>query len=217
MENLILMTDYGYYYFVRQCLSVILVMFLWPWQLPAQGQSPQQFPVPTKLKIYVLGGKDAVNFIPDHQGATPIVEVRDENELPVTGAAVEFILPETGPGGEFLNGKHTFSAVTNNEGQAEAFFTVRPEPGAFLIRVTATIDTRSGSAVIRQMNSLKASDAANATMKPHHWYKNWKILALAGAGVVALVVVLATRGGSGAGSGTAVGLTPGIPTFGAPH
>jgi hypothetical protein len=71
--------------------------------------------------------------------------------------------------------------------------------------------------VIRQMNSLKASDAANAAMKPHHWYKNWKILAIAGAGITALVVVLATRGGSGANSGTAVGVTPGIPTFGAPH
>jgi hypothetical protein len=205
------------HYLPRQCMSVILAMFLSPWQLSALAQTPQQSPVPTKLKIYVLVGNNAVNFIPDHQGATPVVEVRDDHELPVTGAAVEFTLPDTGPGGEFLNGKHTFSAVTNTEGQAEAFFTVRPEPGPFLIRVTATIDTRAGSAVIRQMNSLKASEAANATMKPHRWYKNWKILAIAGAGITALVVVLATRGGSGAKSGTAVGVTPGIPTFGAPH
>jgi hypothetical protein len=217
MESLILMTDFAHYFLSRQCLSVILAMFLLPWQLSAQAQSPQQFPVPTKLKIYVLGGNNAVNFIPDHQGASPVVEVRDDHELPVTGATVEFTLPETGPGGEFLNGKHTFSAVTNTDGQAEAFFTVRPEPGPFLIRVAATIDTRSGSVVIRQMNSLKATEAAKMIMKPHHWYKNWKILALAGAGVVALVVVLATRGGSNANSGTAVGVTPGIPTFGAPH
>jgi hypothetical protein len=210
------MIDFAHY-FPRQCLPVILAMSLSPWQLSAQAQTPQQFPVPTKLKIYVLGGNNAINFIPDHQGATPVVEVRDDHELPVTGAAVEFTLPDTGPGGEFLNGKHTFSAVTNTEGQAEAFFTVRPEPGPFLIRVTATIDTRSGSAAIRQMNSLKASEAAKATMQPHHWYKNWKILAIAGAGITALVVVLATRGGSGANSGTAVGVTPGIPTFGAPH
>lgn len=215
MENLILMTDTAHYFVPRQRLSVILAIFLLPWQFSAQ--TPQQFPVPTKLKLYVLGGNNAVNFIPDHQGATPVVEVRDDHELPVTGAAVEFTLPDTGPGGEFLNGKHTFSAVTNTEGQAEAFFTVRPEPGSFLIQVTATIDTRSGSAVIRQMNTLKANEAAKATIKPHHWYKNWKILVIAGAGVAALVVVLATRGGSSASSGTAVGLTPGIPTFGAPH
>jgi hypothetical protein len=214
------MIDFAHY-FPRQCFPVIMAMFLSPWQLLAQAQIPQQFPVPTHLKIYVLVGNNAVNFIPDRQGATPVVEVRDDHELPVTGAAVEFTLPDTGPGGEFLNGKHTFSAVTNTEGQAEAFFTVRPEPGPFLIRVTATIDTRAGSAVIRQMNTLKASEAANATIKPHHWYKNWKILAIAGAGITAAVVVLATRGGSGANSGansgTAVGVTPGIPTFGAPH
>src|SRR5580658_3768302 len=150
MENLIVMTESADYFFSRQCLAVILALFLLPWQLSAQAQSPQQFPVPTKLKIYVLGGQNALNFIPDHQGATPVVEVRDESELPVTGATVEFTLPDTGPGGEFLNGKHTFTSVTNTEGQAEGFFTVRPQPGPFLIQVTAKIDTRSGSAVIRQ-------------------------------------------------------------------
>jgi hypothetical protein len=201
----------------RQFLSLTLVMLLLSSHLPAQDSNKQPAPRPSGLKIYILEGKGVVNFIPDKQAATPVVEVRDDNGFPVSGATVEFHLPETGPGGDFPNGQHTFSAVTNTAGQAEAPFTVRQQPGSFSIQVSAKIDTRSGSVVIMQANSLKASEAAKTTTKPHHWYKNWKILAIAGAGVVALVVVLATRGGGGSGSGTTVGLTPGVPTFGAPH
>jgi hypothetical protein len=201
----------------RQSLSLMLAMLLVACDLPAQDRNKQPAARDSGLKIYVLEGSGAVNFIPDGHGTTPVVEVRDVNEFPVSGATVEFRLPETGPGGDFPNGQHAVTAVTNNAGQAEAAFTVRPQPGTFTIGVTAKMDTRAGYAVITQVNSLKASEAAKATSKSHHWYKNWKILAIAGAGVVVLAVVLATRGGGGSGSGTSVGLTPGIPTFGAPH
>jgi hypothetical protein len=201
----------------RRSLSLILVMLLLAWHLPAQDQSKQGEPRPSGLKIFVLEGNGAVNYIPDGHGTTPVVEVRDDNGFPVSGAAVEFRLPEKGPGGDFPNGEHTLSTVTNLAGQVQAPFTVRPLPGAFSVQVSAKIDTRSASALITQVNTLKASEAAKTTTKAHHWYKNWKILAIIGAGVVVVAVVLATRGGGSKSTGTSVGLTPGVPTFGAPH
>ena len=158
-----------------------------------------------------------MNFIPNRQAVTPVVEIRDSNELPVAGVNVEFRLPEAGPGGDFPNGQHTLTAVTTLAGQAQAPFIVRPTPGAFRIEVSAKLDTRSATAVILQSNTLKVSESASSTQqKKHHWYTSWKFLVPAGCGVVALVVLLVTRD-SGSNGGVSVGLTPGIPTYGAPH
>jgi len=220
MKNLMPVIDSDRFLPPRRSLSLILIMLLLAWHLPArQGNRQAAAPRPSGLRIFVLAGDGAVNFIPDGRGTTPVVEIRDENGFPVSGATVEFHLPETGPGGDFTNGQHTFSAVTNTAGQVQAPFTVRPLPGSFSIQLTAKIDTRSISASISQVNTLKAGEATKTTAKSHHWYKNWKILAIAGAGVVVVVVLLATRGGSSSSSasGTAVGLTPGSPTFGVPH
>src|SRR5271157_3660596 len=45
------------------------------------------------LKIVVLEGQDAVNYIPTRTVTPPVVEVRSERELPVEGATVTFELP----------------------------------------------------------------------------------------------------------------------------
>jgi hypothetical protein len=196
----------------RHLLSVLLSVVMLPWELPAQSRSPEPSHS-AGLKIYVLQGEKAANFIPDHTGLTAVVEVRDVNELPVAGATVEFRLPETGPGGEFANGTHVLSATTNLAGQAEAPFTVRPEPGLFQIQVSAKLDTRSASVVMSQLNTLKQTDQIHST---RHWYKNWKVWAVVGgAATVAVVVVLLTRGGGS--NAKTIGITPGSPTFGAPH
>lgn len=215
MNKFIRMMDFADYFSPRQSLSMVLATLLVASQLPAQSQKTPAAPHSAGLKIYVLEGNGAVNYIPDRKGTTPVVEVRDDNELPVNGATVEFRLPETGPGGDFPNGQHTLTAITGINGQAQAPFTVRPQTGSFKIQVIAKIDTRSAVAVIPQTNSMKVSEAS--VTKPHHpWYKNWKVLTLAGAGVTIVAVLLATRGG-GSSSGTTVGITPGVPTYGAPH
>ncbi len=209
------MTDFDKYFSPRQSLSLLLVLLLLPWHLAAQNRD--QSTASSGLKIYILEGNGAVNFIPNQQAVTPVVEIRDSNELPVAGANVEFRLPETGPGGDFPNGQHTLTAVTTLAGQAQAPFTVRPTPGAFRIQVTAKLDTRSATAVILQTNTLKVSESTTTALpKKHHWYTSWKFLVPAGCGVAALVILLVTIEG-GSSSGTSVGLTPGIPTYGAPH
>jgi hypothetical protein len=201
----------------RRTLSLLLVMLLLPWHLPAQGRN-KTATTSFGLKIYILEGNGAVNFIPNKDATTPVVEVRDSNDLPVSGATVEFHLPETGPGGDFPNGQHTLTAITTLAGQAQAPFTVRPQPGTFEIQVSAKIDTRSATTVIAETNSLKINEATTtAAPKKHRWYTSWKFLVPVSAGVVVLVVLLATRGGGGSGSGPTIGLTPGVPTYGAPH
>ncbi len=194
---------------------MVLTMLLIPWNLFAQEQNRPGPPPLSGLRIYVLQGNQAINYIPDGRATTPVVEVHDINELPVPNVAVEFHLPETGPGGDFPNGQHVLKTVTNISGQAQAPFTLRPLAGKFTIEVSAKIDTRFANAVIPQTNTMSMREAS-AVGKPsrHHWYKSWKFIVPVVAGVAVVAIVLATRGGSG---GTAVVLSPGIPTYGAPH
>jgi hypothetical protein len=163
------------------------------------------------LKVFVLEGEAAVNFIPDGKGKTLVVEVRDSNDLPIEGVDVRFELPPSGPGGFFADGKYNLTVKTNLQGQAEAPFAINTQPGPFKINVTATTGENVGHATVSQSNSLKIEEVKAA--KPHHWYTNWKILAAAAAAGAIIGIILGTRGGS---SKPTVTITPGAPTFGGP-
>ena len=71
-----------------------------PPQPPAAAASPVE-----SLKIFVLEGQGAIHSIRDQGAAMPVVEVRDDNGLPVEGAEVKFDLPPAGPGGSFQIGR----------------------------------------------------------------------------------------------------------------
>ena len=171
------------------------------------------------LKIFVLEGANAVNFIPDGTGQTIVVEVRDENDLPLEGADVRFELPESGPGGFFAGGEHVRSVKTTLQGQAGAPFSINPVPGKFRVTVKATLGTRGAETTVLQENSLKPIESLSSRAKSsrHHWYTNWKVLAVVAAAKdgIAVGVVLATRGG-GKSTPTVV-IKPGSPTFGGPQ
>lgn len=204
---------------MRPLLACALAILLLPLQLPARAKkakSNSDTIHSAGLKLYVLEGKDAVNFIPDRKGTTPVVEVRDDNDLPVENVNVEYRLPESGPGGEFEDGKHIKTVLSNTAGQTQAPFTVNDKPGSFSIQVTAKIDTRLGTTVIPQSNSLKALEGGVGA-RNHRWYKDWRVLTIAGAAVAVTAVLLATRKSSSSSSSTTVVLTPGGPVFGAPH
>lgn len=178
---------------------------------PAGAPQPSQpAPLPTEsLRIFVLEGQGLVNDIRTRTTSSPVVEVRDDNRIPVEGASVTFELPAVGPGGTFAGQVFTATVRTNSQGQATATFQPNMQTGRFEIKVSATRDNRSGHAVIRETNALHAAKVESK--KGLFKFAWWKV-ALVG-GVVALVVVLATRGGS---SGQSVPLIPGTPTFGAP-
>ena len=168
---------------------------------------------PEKLTVLVLQGQGAVNFIPDRRGATPVVEVRDRNALPVEGAEVEFTLPASGPGGVFTAGGSVAKLRTNADGQAAASFAVNDKPGPFQIRVRASIGDRKGSALISQVNSVRPPEAPGARKRPLH--RSWKLWAVL-AGVAAAGAVVAVTRGSGSSSGPTITIAPGSPTVGHP-
>lgn len=175
----------------------------------AAPQTPAPAPLPVEsLKILVLEGQGATNDIRLGGTASPVVEVRDENGLPVIGADVVFELPKTGPGGAFAGQQSTATAKTRDSGQATATFMPNNKTGRFNIKVTATVGNRIGHALITQTNATHAARAGQSGLFKFAW---WKVAVVAGAGV-AIGFLVARRGSSG----PSVTLIPGTPTFGAP-
>jgi hypothetical protein len=197
--------------------ALVTVALVVPPHIWAQTKPPE--PVRTQglstvlppLKIFVLAGQGAVNFIPDQRATTPVVEVRDENDVPMEGVVVRFDLPATGPGGVFPDGQHVLTAKTNLQGQAAAPFIMNAEQGRFEIAVTVTVADRTARAVISQMNSL--TPAVKLAQHKTPWYLNWKYLVIIGAAATA-GIVFAARAGS---SQPKIVITPGTPTFSGPQ
>jgi len=126
------------------------------------------------LKIVVLQGEGAVNDIKTRIVTEPVVEVRDERDLPVAGAEVVFQLPASGPGGVFPDRTKTFKTRSNAQGQAGAPAMIEDsQPGHFIIKVTATKDTQTASIVISQQNSVEM------VARARHKSGRWKIVAAA--------------------------------------
>src|SRR5436309_12779163 len=89
-----------------------------------------QEPAP-RLNIVIVEGEGAINNIRQRTAREEIVQVEDENHQPVAGAAVSFLLPDSGPSGTFANGTRVFSTVTDSKGQAMARFQPNNEAGNF--------------------------------------------------------------------------------------
>jgi hypothetical protein len=131
------------------------------------------------LRIVVVDGEDAVNIIQQKTAVAPIVEVRDRNNLPVSGATVTFSI---GPGASF-GGQSTLTVLTNAAGQATATGLTPTAAGAIQIQATATFQGQTAIATIAQSNVMTAAEVATTTT--------------AGAG--------GTGGGTGGGSTAAAG------------
>lgn len=187
--------------------------------LPAYSQQPAA-PPPT-LKLFVLQGNNAINDVLGRSVAvsTPIVEVRDLNDLPVEGAEVIFELPANGPGGSFPGNKITFNTRTTVQGQASAPFTPNTLPGRFSIQVTATAGDRFGRIVIQQTNANVVPGTGDLNQS-HSSRKKWLILAGVGAAAgITIGLVLANHSSAATPTGTiqtppVIVITPGPPVFG---
>ena len=133
------------------------------------------------LRIVVIEGEDAVNIIQQKTAVAPLIEVRDRNNLPISGATVTFSV--TGQGATFAGGAQSITVVTNAAGQAAAAGLTPTATGAIQISATATFQGQTAIATIAQSNVLTAAEAAGTT---------------AGAG-----------GGAGGGTGTSTGAAAG--------
>ena len=146
------------------------------------------------LRIVVLEGEDSVNIIERGTAVPILVEVRDRNDLPVSGASVLFLLGEGGTA--TLNaGLQQLALTTNALGQAAA--AVNPlATGAVELSVSATFAGETATAAIVQTNFATVAEAAAAGVGTG-----------AGTGTGAAT---ATGAGAGAGGGLGTGAVVGI-------
>jgi len=112
------------------------------------------------LKIVVIEGEDAVNIIQQKTAVAPVVEVRDRNNLPVSGVAVTFSI---GGQGASFGGASTLTVVTNAAGQATAAGLTPTATGALQISATATFQGQTAVATIVQSNVMTAAEVAGAS------------------------------------------------------
>jgi hypothetical protein len=157
--------------------------------LPAQSLNSQR--KIKSLHIVPLVGRNAVNLISGQNSAPVVVEIRDDQDLPVEGAKVAFELPSEGPGGSFAGGQKTLATVTNSRGQAMARgFQNNDKAGDFGIQVTAAYQDLTARLEIRQSNAMETTE----TLASRKRSRKWMWIALAGAA------------GTGAGLGLHYGL-----------
>ena len=112
------------------------------------------------LRIVILDGEDSVNIIAQGTAVPTLVEVRDRNDLPVSGASVLFLLGEGGTA--TLNaGLQQVTLTTNALGQAAVV--VNPlATGAVELSVSATFAGETATAAIVQTNFATVAEAAAA-------------------------------------------------------
>ena len=115
----------------------------------------------TALKIVVIAGEDAVNIIQQKTAVAPVVEIRDRNDLPVSGAAVTFTI--AGNNATFAGGVQTLTVTTNAAGRAVVSALNPLGGGAFQINVQAAFQGQTAVATIAQTNVMTAAQAAAAS------------------------------------------------------
>jgi hypothetical protein len=195
---------------IALCLSFLMLVD------PAIPRAGAQ-DVAKSLNIVIVDGDEAVNNIRQRTAREPIVQVEDENRRPVAGAAVTFFLPNQGAGATFPNGARSLTVTTGSDGRAVARG-LRPNnvEGKFEIRVSASRQGRTASAVITQTNIAAAAAAAGGISA--------KLLALiiaGGAAAAAGTAIAVSRGGNGNGGAAAATpptvIAPGSPSVTVPR
>ncbi len=187
--------------FLKQSVALAAVVLLL-----AAGASYGQDP---GIEINVVEGEGAINNVRAHTAHDPVVEIRDRAGALIAGATVTFQLPATGTGGIFPVTGSSLVMQTDEHGQAAARG-LRPNSlsGPFEIRVTASHQGQTASAVINQTNAIPAE--AKSTKK------YWIIAVVAGAGAAGAFA--ATHSSKSSTPTTPQpGIVAGSPTFGPPN
>ena len=142
-------------------MRYLSLMLAWLLAVPCVPQVMAQ--TAPKLNLVIVEGEGQINNIRQRTTREPIVQVEDENHKPVAGAAVVFLLPNTGPSATFADGSHTLTVITDDQGRAVARG-MRPNQaqGRYQIHVNASNNGQTATAVITQSNVLGAAGAGAA-------------------------------------------------------
>jgi hypothetical protein len=192
--------------------------------IPPAGLSkpkPQERPAPKKLQIVIVEGEGAINNVRERTAREPIVQVTDENDRPVAGATVFFLLPDSGPTATFPDGTNSLRVVTDNQGRAVARgLRANAQSGKYQVRVEASFGDLTASSTINQANAVLSAGAAGGGISG----KALAVIAIVGGAAAAGIAVAASSGGNGGGTTpqppppgpTPTTITPGAPSVGAP-
>jgi hypothetical protein len=206
----------------RSVLVFLLVMGLFVGTMPkahAAKALGQQSDVPA-LRIEIVEGDGAGNNVRQRTAREPIIRVVDRNNRPIAGAAVVFLLPNSGAGGTFSSGAKLLNVITNNQGIAAARgLQLNTVAGEFPIRVTASFQGQTATATITQTNVIgAAAGSAGAGAGAAGAGAGGGLSTGAILGIVAAVAGVAVGVAVGAGGGNGGGNTispqpPGPPTI----
>ena len=117
-----------------------------------------QAPRTAALKIVVLEGEGAVNIIQQKTAVAPIVEVRDRNDQPVSGAVVKFAIQK---GRASFDGARTLTVTTNAAGRATATGLNPTGSGALRIAASAVFQGQTAATAIAQTTVMTAAEASS--------------------------------------------------------
>jgi hypothetical protein len=117
------------------------------------------------LQIRVVEGEGAVHAAGSRATRGLIVEVTDETGKPVGGAAVNFRLPDEGPGGLFANGMKTEVVITTPDGRAALWgMQWNRVEGPLQIRITAAKgQARAGTVASQYLSQAVAAKQTGVT------------------------------------------------------
>lgn len=162
-------------------------------------------------KLVVLQGMNAFNNISTKSATEPVVEVRDERDLPVRGAEVLFELPTKGASGLFPEKSLQLRTRTNEQGQAVGSgFLPNNIPGKFEIHVT-TGKASQAAVFIPQRNVVDDRDAARIHASTWRRKRTWIGLGISAGASVGLILAMRSGNGSAAAGagGNSLSITPG--------
>jgi len=188
----------------RSLLATVLASLM---AFPSAAQDPA---IPRILNIVIVEGDGAVNNARQRISREPIVQVADENNRPVAGAAVVFFLPGSGPGATFPGGANSFTAITGADGRAAANgLKANSLKGQYQVRVTASFKGVSASTSFQMANAAGAAIGSTAL---------WALIVLGAAGAAA-GIALGVNSSSGNPTPTKppVTVTPGTPVVTPPR
>jgi PEGA domain len=145
------------------------------------------------LRIVVVEGEGAVNIIQQKTAVAPVVEVRDRNDQPVSGAVVRFAIQK---GRASFNGVRTLTATTDALGRATATGLTPIGNGPLQIGASAAFQGQTAAITIAQTNVLTAAQASSVAAGGSG--------TAGGGGGLSHLAIAGIVGGAGAGIGGAL-------------
>jgi hypothetical protein len=140
------------------------------------------------LRIAVIAGEGATNYIDTSRAAAPVVQVLDAQGEPVAGAEVVFESPSSGPGMTFFGATHRAAVLTDQEGRAQpTTVLLNTYEGPFTITVSANHDGRTATSTIQQTNAISEPPAKKK-------FFTWRVIAGIAAALTIVVIAIVRSG-----------------------